>query len=120
MIFPNYNPQSYTKICRSIFVEPGNFFLQKFQHQVQCLLLIRLKVKHFSIILQLWIYFLTASYQTMTCCYCAFKHNSNKSSSATNCKKKLPFSSLSTLCGTGEDIFIPLSLLNWILSAKFL
>ena len=31
MIFANYNPQSCIKMRRSLFVKPGNFFLQKFE-----------------------------------------------------------------------------------------
>ena len=31
MIFTNYNPQSCIKMCRSLLVKPGNFFLQKFE-----------------------------------------------------------------------------------------
>ena len=29
MIFANYDPQSYTKMCRNFFVKPGNFFFSE-------------------------------------------------------------------------------------------
>ena len=31
MIFANYNPQSWIKMCLSLFEKLGNFFLQKFE-----------------------------------------------------------------------------------------
>ncbi len=31
MIFANYNPQNCIKMCRSLFVKPGTFCLQKFE-----------------------------------------------------------------------------------------
>ena len=31
MSFANYNPQICIKMCRSLFVKPGTFFLQKFE-----------------------------------------------------------------------------------------
>ena len=31
MVFANYNPKNCIKMCRSLFVKPEDFFLQKFE-----------------------------------------------------------------------------------------
>ena len=36
MIFTNYNPQSYPKMCRNFFVKTGNFFSAEFQKITFC------------------------------------------------------------------------------------
>ena len=36
MIFANYNPQNCIKMCKGLFVKPGNFFLQKFVKMWEC------------------------------------------------------------------------------------